>query len=208
MNLNKMLLLSVTVVLVMMAAGCGDQISSGDGVSYFMIDVSRVDEPAAVSSGRVLVVRRFEIASRFRSAQLIYRTGESQFEADSYNQFMSRPEQTISEQTRIWLSSSGLFASVVNRGSLAEAGYDLEANITSLYGDFRNRDAAKAVMAIHFFLIDSSGRTAEVVFDKPYEVGVPLANSTAADLVVAYKNALTKILQNLETDLRVKLQNP
>jgi len=182
--------------------GCAEKSLNGTGTNYYMLDVSREKLSSPATTEKVLIVRCFDISSRFRSSQLVYRTGEVDYETDSYNQFLNRPELSVSEQTRQWLSSSGVFKSVVNPGSNADPTHILEANITSFYGDFRDKTDLKAVMAIRFFLIEDLILDNKVVFDKSYEAEAPLDSPSAQDLIKAYNQALADILTQFESDLK------
>jgi len=198
----KNISLCIIAISTVIFSACNEQIKTNGDVSYYLIDVTRAKSKTPVDTEKILIIRRFEIASRFRTTQLVYRTSNTVYETDSYNMFLTRPEQAVAEETRKWLSNASIFKSVVNRASVAESSYNLEANITEMYGDFRDQNTPKAVLAIRFFLIDTSGRNSKLVFDKAYEVAQPLAQATASDLIIAYGQALTSILQSLENDLR------
>ena len=126
----------------------------------FVLEATRPAQPVRQPHDVVLAVRGFTIDPLYDGRGLKYRKGESEYEADFYNEFVIAPQVLLSSQTRNWLSRSGMFQTVLETGSLVEATHILEGNVLVLYGDFRDRKLPQAVMQIRIFLIANKGSPA------------------------------------------------
>jgi cholesterol transport system auxiliary component len=185
-------------------AGCGSTITYDK--TQYILDPVRTAEPAAVSSDAVLEVRRFMMDSAFQGKNLVYRTGDLAYETDFYHEFLAPPAALIREATRNWLAQSNRFTRVVDAGSYLEPTYALEANITTLYGDTRDKEAPKAVVELRAFLLKVEGSRDPVVLHG--QVYSATREAPAADpegLVAGFNACLQAILGDLERDLAAKL---
>ena len=101
---------------------------------HFVLDVHRqgpAQEAEKWSSSRV---RGMNIAPFFEGPGFVYRMGQGEHESDYYNQFFAPPNEMMTEETRDWLASSGLFDLVVAGQSRVQAPYVLEVGIVALHG--------------------------------------------------------------------------
>jgi len=194
---SKVMTLCNLMILSMVLSGCAYNRRN------FVLEVSRDRPQQEISKDVVLDVQSFNVDTAFSNRSLVYRKNQSEYETDFYNQFLTRPDDMITEKTRSWLSESGLFELVLEPGSHIDASHVLEGNIITLYGDFRDKSSPKATMKIRFFLIKLSGKS--VVFAKTYETTSESNKRTAESLVEAFDNCLTNILSDLEEDLREHL---
>jgi len=174
--------------------------------TQYVLDPSRTDAPVTTPSEAVLEVRRFMIDSAFSGKNLIYRTGEVEYETDFYHEFLVSPAAMIREATRNWLAQSNRFTRVVDAGGYVEPTYALEANITALYGDVRDKDAPKAVMELRAFVLKVEGSRDPVVLHAQVYSATREASTADPDGLAAGFNAcLQTILSDLEKDLAEKL---
>ena len=150
----------------------------------------------------MLEISRFTIDSAFESKGLVYRKGKFEYETDFYNEFLVSPATMVTEKTRTWLSLSGLFAWVLDKGSCIEPTHTLEGNITALYGDLREQ---KSTMEIRIFLIANVARKESTILAKNYKASHGLNSKTIESLIEAFDSCLIQILTELEKDLREKL---
>ncbi len=112
----------------------------------------------------------------------------------------------ITEKARTWLSESGLFKRVLDPGSQIDPTHIVEGNITSLYGNFRDKSSLTAVMEIRIFLLKVETGTEPVpAFGETYKSSVGLESKDAESLVRAFDHCLKEILKDLERDLMEKL---
>ena len=185
-------------------SGCGSTITYDK--TQYVLDPGRTDAPVTVASEAVLEVRRFMIDSAFSGKNLIYRTGELEYETDFYHEFLVSPAAMIREATRNWLAQSNRFTRVVDAGGYVEPTYTLEANITALYGDVRDKDAPKAVMELRVFLLKVEGsRDPRVLHSRVYSATREASTADPDGLVSGFNACLQTILSDLEKDLEAKL---
>ncbi len=192
--------LSAALVL----AGCSLPKIPPPNKRYYNITAARPESLPANPRQCVLKVRPLDISPGFEDTEFVYRLSDAEFESDYYNLFLVPPAWGITGQTRSWLRDSGLFSSVMEEGTIVNADLALEGAVTSLYGNFVNRAAPKAVMEIQFFLLENRIENYPVLFQKTYRREVPFSFSgkDASELVAAMNKGLTEILTELEEDLR------
>lgn len=168
----------------------------------YRLDVTRVsDEPQTQGQG-VLKVRRFVISSPFETNEFVYRKAELRYVSDFYHRFLSPPTGLITEETRQWLSESGVFANVVGTFSGVDYDYMLEGDIGAVYGDHRSETEPNAVMEIEFILIDEHLKKDIIIFRRKYRSVQPIDKINASLLAEGLNACLAEILTNLEADLR------
>ena len=162
----------------------------------------RQGQPTAARNDLVLEVRRFTIDSAFAGRGLVYRTGQFEYESDFYSEFLVSPAAMITERTRNWLSGSGLFKRVLDIASQIDPTHTLEANITALYGDLRDKTSPVARMEVRFFLLKAqAGEEPIPVFGQTYESSVGIESEGPEGLLDALDRCLIDILSDLERDL-------
>lgn len=194
------------VLMLAMGALCGCRSTMTYDKTQYVLDPGRTDAPVTAPSEAVLEVRRFMIDSAFSGKNLIYRTGEVEYETDFYHEFLVSPAAMIREATRNWLAQSNRFTRVVDAGVYVEPTYALEANITALYGDVRDQDAPKAVMELRAFVLKVEGSRDPVILHSQVYSAIGEASTADPDGLAAGFNAcLQTILSDLEKDLDAKL---
>jgi len=177
----------VAMTLVVYVAGCNQ--NSRIIQNQYLLEATGISgEPKTPGQG-VLKIRYFSISSPFETHEFVYRKDKSRYVSDFYNRFLSPPAYLITDQTRLWLSQSGVFANVVDAYSSADYDYTLEGDIQAVYGDHRSPTEPNAVMEIEFFLIE-------------YRSIQPTKDHSAAALVEGFNACLADILTGLEADLR------
>ena len=190
------------VLLLLFIVGCGGPGKAPAVRRYYALELERQAQKLQPQSDTILEIRPFGMSPTFAQKELVYRTGEFRYESDFYNQFVTDARLQITEQTHRWLSDSGYFSSVALSGSALEPTHILEGDIVSLYGDFRNKSNAHAVMEIEFFLLDVKSPSTSVVFSKLYKATASVGQPTAENLIQAYNRCLEQILQEFEGDLQ------
>jgi len=172
---------------------------------YYILEASRKAAPIAAPVDATLEIRRLTVNSAFATKNLVYRTGEFQYEPDFYREFLISPGPMITEHTRRWLADSGLFKQVLPSGSQIAPTHSLEGTVVALYGDFRDESAPIAVLEIRFFLVDHKVPDGAVVFSKSYRAANPVLVRTVQALMDALSKDLADILTRLEADLQKAL---
>jgi len=193
---------SLVVMLVgtLLAGGCSLK-KQYPAKQSFLIEAERVGEARGATASGVLRVRNFQVAAPFEGKGFVYRNSDLGYQADFYHEFLVAPRALIAEQTRQWLSASGLFRFVLDPASKAEATHNLEGNVSALYGDYRGAASPKAVLAVEFFLVNDQPASPEITFHKSYRQEVPLDNRAPETLAQGWGKALEQILTALEADL-------
>ena len=197
---TRIVLALAPAVCSLALAGCAGSPSIHS--RFYMLQAQRHVVPTVAQGKGILVVCRFTIDAAYAGRGLVYRLHEHRYESDAYNEFLISPTVMITEKTRDWLAESGLFAQVVGTGSGVEATHRIEANITALHGDFRDKNAPKAVVEVRFFLLRTeSGIDPEVVLGKPYRAACDVKTADSEGLVAGFDDCLQAILTELENDL-------
>ena len=170
---------------------------------YFMIELE--DGKGASNEGaRTLAVANLNISPRYADRNFIYRTSETEYETDFYNQFLSAPATMIGEELRQALATSSLFKYVLGPSSPLAVNYVLEGSINVLYGDFRTLSAPAAVLEIEFFLHNEDPAKPGLLMQKRYNKSVALKERSPEALVKGWSRALEEIVAMFVADLRAR----
>jgi uncharacterized lipoprotein YmbA len=186
-------------------SGCGLETPYPDK-EYFAIDPGpstgrpAMTKAAEANNGMVLQVQRLRVASPFDGSTFVYKTGPAQYRSDYYNGFITPTPIMLTGKLIEWLSSTGLYSSVVDTSNSADHHYVLEGNVTELCGDYTEA-VPKAVIAAKFFLLDDSSGETDIVFEKAYRQAAALTANTPAALAAAWGQAYRVILEELAADL-------
>ena len=182
-------------LLALFSAACVSTERAQPERKYHLVEAER---PPQTSEGgaAVLRIRRFRISPRFDSRNLVYRSSDTGYESDFYNEFLADPASMLTESTRKWLSLSGRFKAVLDPSASLEEDYVLEAYVQSLYGDFRSSPAA--VLEMQVFLVRRGSDS--IVFQKLYTRSKPITAKSTDALLKGYSENLTSILTELESD--------
>jgi len=161
--------------------------------------------PGARPGQSVLRVRDLQVAAPFAGRGFVYRRGDWQYESDFYHELLVPPRAALTEQVRLWLRGSSLFASVLESSSKADAPLSLEGTVDAFYGDFREKDRPRAVLAIHFVVSDERSASSAILFQHSYRQEITLQQRGPDALVAGWSKALEQVLVELERDLSSRL---
>ena len=157
-------------------------------------------EPERAASSVILKLRRLTVSDLYNTRELVYQMADGRIESDFYNMYFVTPGNMLTSELRTWLQASGLFANIVEPGSMVIPTLTLEGAVNSLYGDYSS-GAPAAVVAMQFLVVDESTRDNDIVFSKSYQRRVPLAQPDPGALVQALTEATQSIFTELEQDL-------
>ena len=107
-NIKHLFLIALLGMVVL--SGCSSSPLANQ--LQYVLNPGQPQQVVGQQTPRVLEVDRFTIEAAFATKTLVYRTGELQYQADFYNEFLVVPAVMITEQTRDWLSHTGLFLRV------------------------------------------------------------------------------------------------
>ena len=175
---------------------------------YFVLEVNRNTPPSDTQVNVIVEVADMRISPRYEGQSFNYRISDGGYESDFYNQFLISPAALVTEEVRRGLAQAGVSKYVINSSSQIQPTYRLDGTIDAIYGDFRNANAARAVLEIEFFLTKPAPGAAQVVMVKRYSKSVPLSGPTPEALVKGWNTALEEILNDLVADLKAASFSP
>jgi cholesterol transport system auxiliary component len=168
---------------------------------HFILDVQRPGPTRQATRWPTLRVRGMNTTPFYEGPGFVYKTGPGEYESDFYNLFFAPPDQMMTEQSRDWLASSGLFDMVVAGQSHMPASCVLEVGIVALHGDFDETQALKAVLALGFTLSDDATGFPKILFHQEFREVVAIPNRSPEALIQGWNEALARILTALEKAL-------
>jgi cholesterol transport system auxiliary component len=201
---TTVLCLAVTA-LALLCAGCAGSLTGPAPEIHHYALRPAPPAPAGVSATGVLKVRRLAIAPESSGREMVYRTGETLYAFDYYNQYLVNPADMLTQATRRAMRSAALFTAVAGDGSTLRPDYVLEGTVSALHGDFQDTDAPAAVVQMQFFLLRDTVGDYDIMFDQTYTQRVPLRRHKAADLASALERGVQDILHQLAADLAATL---
>ena len=200
MNLAARLLRPGILALLLFCFGCVSLERSYPEKRYFVIEAKDATS-ANPGDGPTLAVNNLNISPRYAERAFVYRTSETEYEADFYNQFLSSPAVMITEEARKALAASSKFKFVVGPSSSLAANYALEGSINSLYGDFRKPNAPAAVLEIELFLYNENPGNPGIVLQKRYMKSVLLRERSPEALARGWSEALEAVVAMFVADI-------
>jgi len=168
---------------------------------FYVLEAAPETVRTPLPDGPIVQVQFFRASPGYQNAEFVYRTGESTFESDFYNVFFTLPADQIRSRASEWLADSGRTRAVVDRASRLRPTHALEGNLVEMYGDFRDRDNPRAVIAVDFLMVDVQPIEPRIVFSKSYREELAITAPTANALVTGWEEGLRKIFTALENDL-------
>jgi cholesterol transport system auxiliary component len=203
MNKQKKTLMVIGLLIAVLGSGCAGR--KAIVKDTFLLDAQRGGQSLKAAPDTVLAVRQFSIAPAYQDKGLVYRTGDNQYESDFYNEYFVSPPAMMTDQTRNWLSESGVFAQVLSPVSSIEPTHILEGHIKQIAADVRDKANPQAVLEISFFLLEQQKHDRTIRFQKTYSATQPLESKTAAACIDALNQCLGQIMKAFEEDLASNL---
>ena len=168
----------------------------------YAIDVGEAKAATGSALGATLRILRVRVAEPFSDREFQYLIAPNQFQQDYYANFVADPDRLLTSEIVEWMSSAGLYTTVVDASSSVRADRALQCVVSQLYGDMSDAGSPKAVLSARFFLLDETDIDAKVLFSKDYQQTEPTGESGADSLTQAWGSALKKVLEQLTADLR------
>jgi cholesterol transport system auxiliary component len=169
----------------------------------YLLEASRAPSVEAPSHRGALFVAAFRVAEPFASKGMVYRFDEYRYESDFYNEFFVAPRDIVTQRVLEWLQSAGLFDSVRPAAGTGRRGaLQLDGLVTEMYGDLRDAQQARAVLAVQFYVTRDGRPSNEVLFAQQLSQSVPIPDASAMSLAAGLSQALQAILAELEKQLR------
>lgn len=193
--------------LLVFIPGCASHNTSHLKESY-LLETSRPGSPEAVSPifAGVLKIRHCRAVQPFDSRQFLYKDAVDQYEQDFYREFLTPPNEQITELLRAYLEGSGLFANVIPASSAIEAEYMLEPQLLAIYTDFADPVNPKTIIKMHLVLIrmDKVRQSSSIILEKTYLRSETFQEKSGKSIINGYNTGLQAIFAQLAEDLRDK----
>lgn len=168
---------------------------------YFVVDVDRGLMATEFAKDRVLRLMPVRVTSQFRNKEIVFRVGEDEYQPQPNDLLFSSPQDMFTDQLRRWLEKTGLFTQVVMDDNQS-ADFVMEAAVTALYGEKRERQLPQSVLEIQFFLMDGKSGTPRALFQTGLRAEVEIGETTPAETVKGWRFGLEELLTTVEEDLR------
>ena len=194
-------LIARAALLFFLSAGCVSLERTYPEKRYFVVELGENEQRSNPAGNQTLLVSGMRISPRYADKSFVYRTSESGYGSDFYNQFLTSPDTMLSEELRKGLAASLAFKYVIGPSSQLQPNYVLEGSVNALYGDFRNLEKPAAVLEIEFFLHNEDSANPGIVLQKRYTKTAPISGRSPDALVKGWSQALGAILTELNGDL-------
>ena len=185
----------------LLLSGCVSVERSYPDKRYFVLDISLKESPQDPADSGILQMASARVSPRYADRNFVYRRSDTRFESDFYNQFLISPAALVTEELRRELSQAGLFKFVVGSANPLAPTHTMETMVNTLYGDFRDLKAPKAVIEMEFFLTQEASPSG-IVFHKLYQRIVPVQERNPEALVRGWNQGLESISGSLVSDLK------
>nr|WP_245168204.1 ABC-type transport auxiliary lipoprotein family protein [Desulfobaculum xiamenense] len=189
------------MLLTLFLAGCSTGLSKPAPEIRHYVLRPELPQPAATARPGVLKVRRAVVSPGFAGRELIFRTGETTYSIDYYDQFLVAPADMLTQALRDAMGAAALFASVSPEASVLRPDYVLETTAVTMHGDFREGRDPAAVLEMQFFLLKDSDTDYDIVLTRTYAERMPFGARTAQAYAKAMERAVSSILARLAADI-------
>ncbi len=169
-----------------------------------------IDPPADATVGSLrcpesLRIGNVRVAAPYAGHALVYRLDDVRYVSDPYHAFVADPGDMLGSRIAAWLDRIGPNCTVAQPTSTRPARYVLEAVVTELYGDFRDKMPPAAMLTMQFALIDQASARPKVTYERTIARRVDLPSATPDALARGYGTALAGILADVAHDLDARV---
>lgn len=182
------------------APGCVQLPKRFPEIKTYVLDL-QAGEHKPYAGPRVSIrLKPFTALPEFADRYLTYRTTETNYESDFYNQLMTGPADMVKEQAERWLKSSPMIRFIADTDFAANPHYVLNGKLLEFYGDYRRESGPAAVLNLEWTVSHVRGGTATILFQKIYSQSVSLPEISPRALVEGWGTGLNRIMADFEAD--------
>ncbi|MCC5816614.1 MAG: hypothetical protein JJT78_17825 [Leptospira sp.] len=168
----------------------------------YLIEVPQPNKNIGKISDVSFKLRKVSVSNKFEGKGFVYRKSDSNFESDFYNEFLVSPQSNIGEEIIRYLDSKELFHAVSGMNSRIEATHYFEADVVSLYGDYRDKKNSMAIISIQFRIFDDQMGDYKLINRRSYTKKVKVNPDVPDSLVSGWNQGLFSILESFSQDLK------
>lgn len=192
------------ILLSAALAGCLQLQKEYPEVKTYALEPAVTGHQKPAASPISLKMNPFTVQAQFVDRFYVYRTGETVYESDFYNQFVASPVYLLQGEVRDWLRHSPLIRYVLDPEDIGTAAhYVLDGRLLEIYGDYRRESEPRAVLSLELTLRRAEGAfgRSTVAFQKTFRQEVPMARISPAELTRGWNEGLGQILADCERHL-------
>lgn len=204
MRMKKKLCLSLSIIIASIFFNCLKLTKDFPEKKSYLIEVGTPKKSSQKIPNVSLKLRKVSVSNKFEGKGFVYRKSDSNFESDFYNEFLVSPQSNIAEEIIRYLDNKELFFSVSSMSSRMEATHYFEADVTSLYGDYRDKKNSLAVIKIQFRIFDDRMGDYRLVGRSSYEQKIKVNQDVPDSLVAGWNQGLYLIMESFGNDLKLR----
>lgn len=187
------------IIVLSLTQGCALRQKVTAEKKTFLLNVRRPEIEAVAGVPECMKLKLCKTSMAYSGNQLVYRVGPFSYEKDSYNTFLSSPDDQITEIMSQWFRDAKLFECQAQARTIT-----LEPFLDILCVDFQDREHPFVYVELHMYAstVDESCYCPVIILDKGYNTKVELPQTPyAGEVVEAMSTALTHIMDQIESDL-------
>lgn len=189
------------IALPVVLAACSSIISVPQRPQHVLLKLhAQMPSKQCSSKARpTIAVNPVQVLPQYDQESFVYRLQDQQYATDYYHQFFLPPGQQLRQLTTNALKQGCWQIVTPGVNYTGRPDYQLSAQLISLYADYRHPKHPRAIMAIHYYLINDDKQ--QVVFDKTYHENLAIQPGHAQDLLKQWTKASQHIVKQLVADL-------
>jgi hypothetical protein len=209
-NLSRMktgMMLHCLTAFVLLVSGCVsvDLKKPALDIKTYSIELDAPHKAAFAGEPVSIRINAFSAVPFFNDRYLAYRSGETAYEQDFYNQLIAAPAKLIQDEVAVWLKGSPMVAVVVTPGVFSPADYAIDGRVLELSGDYRVESDPKAVLKVQLTVTGLHSGDPNVLFQKIYTAGIPMKQISAVALTEGWSQGLSQVVAGFEADFSAML---
>ncbi len=202
-RIKNSIMFQCLILCILVFSGCvsvGLQKAAPD-IKTYSLELNAPHQAAASNAPVSVRVNAFSAVPFFNDRYLAYRSGETTYEQDFYNQLITAPAKLIQDEVAVWLKGSPLVAVVVTPSMVTAADYAVDGRVIELSGDYRSESSPKAVVKIQMTVSGGHAGANTVLSQKIYVAEIPMKQISPVVLTEGWSQGLGQIMTGFEADL-------
>ena len=194
MNRNMKACLFLSVMALLLSAGCLSLKQPAIKVDYYQIEYDPVTRSKPEPLDIVLGVRHFGAAAAFNNDRIVYREGKHEWQTYYYHRWITNAIEMVRDALLRDLQLSNNYRAVVPVPGTTPWGYEIRGYVQDIYENDMGT-SWKSVIDLNITFIKTPPRISRrrVIFQKNYHASVP-SESKDPKAVVAAMSAARQII--------------